>query len=1252
MSSIAHFRRMPRSAQASTLLTTTFATVCATLGIWLILWLLLVRPKTDLVAVLPDESPVAIHWLSGLLPPRVDPESATWQKERLDSIDAVHSILDKHSGRPIILYLNAPIASTASKADPGKGAISSDAIKELVRICQQEHGTTKLLLIIDPGRVGPDPVLGLKDNPDRDWLDLLQREGRLPPADPQKRREWDEKWRNFGIFCACSPDQLSWPVEGQGRTIFDKILNQSLAKPRKLRKTIDLVSFWVAHLVQEFIPGAAQNPMYLGDPDLDFFIRAEKPRPALVVEGQQGREEEKEKALSQRLNEEFKHRDEYEKRKPYRYAAAAWRDYQDHLLRAERLFRAHRPDDADAELNSAQTTARALADHKTSFGSLALGIRYAANPSDYERLEGDLKTALKQNQSPTAAAARVVPKKEAESPGDKKPDAPAASAKPAPAGPQVPNDDLFLRINSPLAYVRDHWKDYVEGQLIEWMVAYQHLPPLEKKETLFTDQRKELFVRAIDLRRRAECAAAAAIDPKTALRRAIEKGDEHLRSAQDHLFIDQGRTQDRAEKELVKAEEQYRWAEICVEAQDLVGRVQSELPFLGVWSVRHSARLHNPDSPKPGEEIKQIAELAQALDNKLKTERSIVEGEDYFQGVAAKRQDLENRYRELLRAFDDDLKSAERTTDWRPIDDVLLVPGIEVGKRAKLVGRVRAFPHIGGDQQGDGVARTADGETQPSNKDAAALGRAALTRNLGMWLFEQANSALGPNRRSSSTPDFEPAWIYDELPETRTDKSYRPIADGMKRVEDALQMLGPAATASPDGRFQELKTWMAGRLINDFDPDRARKFSDGGGDLEKRRKRLEQENWLSQFDSHCREPLGIDSVPVQIKVQPRQGIPEGVACLLVDVDDAKDRDKVELFRNDLPIDRGTEAPVDPAKPETIVIDVDRGSNDAATPAGRAEIKLRLILFYRGRKVDGRAANLTLNSIESQFIISMESDKEAIKQNRGIKNGDLPADQFTKRPNAVTGYAYPGCFHPCLLTILYQAVDGKSVEVDVEVIHEDGHRSETPKLTLTPGDKKTFAHHTISFVDVKPRDLKAAREENYFRQQKLLVKVWRSGKGRNGNPLARQTLLLSEVNPEKFNTVEIGKTWTKDADSDRPVPVANITVHRSFNDPVVRPVGVAVKSRDGLELLKSFRPHKPKPGQGSLRTDSKGQIALYGDETCIFQFRLPNAEPSARTYQFVVVFAETYEMECKVTVEGTGAPAIPSPARSDAAGIPQ
>ena len=1246
---ITQFRRLPRSAQAMAVLRGTAFVVCFTLGVWLVLWLLLVRPTVNLIAAVPQNSPVSLYSLSGLLPPNVDTEVAHWRELRFDSLDTVSSRVDEFSGQPIVIHLTAPFACTpidpiASQvlvddmADGGKRVIGAEAIDRFWRLCREYHGETKLLLIIDPGRIGPDPAFGPSGESSVDWLKSLQREG-TPPTDSRQRREWEKKWRNFGIFCACSPEQWSWPIEGQARTVFDKVFNQSLAKPRKLKKTIKLVTYWVDHVVRQFIPGAAQTPMYLGDPELDFLVRPEKPRPALVVEGEQALEENRGPSLWRDLTEEYERRDTYEKRNPYRHAPRAWHDYQDRLLRAERLYRAYRIEEARIALASARKFAYQLADRKTdSFGTLALGIRYAALPDHYKDDQRTLIKALGQAEpSPPATATAASEGGKATAPAEKKPEVPATAAKEVP-GEIRESDDAFLRrIKLPLPVNQDLWKNHLEWQLIEWMVAYKQLPSFRKAE-VFTDERKELFTKAIHMRISAEGAAAAALDPKTALRWAIQKGDEHRRIAQDLLFIDQPDIPQRVKAELRLAETQYQWASIYVDAQDLVGQMQSELPFLAGWHLRFSTRQESSARATARDPIEAIADSTHELDEKLRAERSGPEGEEYFNSVLKRYRELKASHTELVGAYQADLNSAERTTEWRLLDDVLLVPGIEAGRRAKLVERVREFPRVAKNEQDTaGTSPVADDASK--SKGMEELGRAAFTRNLGRWFFEQGVSALDGKQQARAVPDFEPSWIYDEQIDTAYDKSYRAIADRVNRVAAAIKKLDPPSTAKLEDRLEGLMEWMAARAIDDADPRRARKFHAGGGDLDSKIKPLEQIQWLSRFGSHCRERLGIDAVPVTIDVQAHQGIPAGVGCLLVDVAQTQDRGKIELFRNEQTIERGCEAVIDSATPAAVELHVDRGPShvaDAARPgsgpAVSSAVGLKPLLFYRGQTFDGTTGQVTIDPVTSQFIVGIESDREQIVRDQGKKVGELPEDQFTKRPRAVTGFAYPGCFHPSMLTILYQATDKKNAEVDVEC---DGAPVEKPHLSLESGSKQTFSHIKIVFDEDRPRDRKAPlADERYLRQKKLIVNVWPGGKRGKGRPLVRQTIELSEVNPEKFNSISIGTSTRQGGGANR---VFNVTVKRHENDPVVRPVGVVVESPDGPELTGRFQWNSSGRSIKPPHIDSLQRIGLYRGDSCMFQFELSGAEPREKKFKFKVIFAGEFTIEKEVTVAGFGAP---------------
>ena len=146
-------------------------------------------------------------------------------------------------------------------------------------------------------------------------------------------------------------------------------------------------------------------------------------------------------------------------------------------------------------------------------------------------------------------------------------------------------------------------------------------------------------------------------------------------------------------------------------------------------------------------------------------------------------------------AFDTELKNAEATSDWRPIDDILLVPGIPWETRAKLVDRVRKLPgsSIPGKLQASPLMRAGVPSRQvTAAPPASGSDRPALTHNVGRWLFDKANAALDPRQPASAAPNFEPDWIYDQVLRTDEDPTYRPIAAGTKRLAAALERLGPA----------------------------------------------------------------------------------------------------------------------------------------------------------------------------------------------------------------------------------------------------------------------------------------------------------------------------------------------------------------------------------------------------------------------------------------------------------------------------
>ena len=109
------------------------------------------------------------------------------------------AFLDSHADRPMILYLAAPIVgghdvpltrgALESEVEVWKGVISFDAhddvsLQKLLEACENRKKKAKLLLIIDPGQVGTDTVLGLfGDSVARE----LRRLGTPPPENSVDR---------------------------------------------------------------------------------------------------------------------------------------------------------------------------------------------------------------------------------------------------------------------------------------------------------------------------------------------------------------------------------------------------------------------------------------------------------------------------------------------------------------------------------------------------------------------------------------------------------------------------------------------------------------------------------------------------------------------------------------------------------------------------------------------------------------------------------------------------------------------------------------------------------------------------------------------------------------------------------------------------------------------------------------------------------------------------------------------------------
>jgi hypothetical protein len=1254
MCSITRFRRLPRSSQASVILRAACFTICLTIGVWLVLWLLLVRSTVDLVAAMPDVLPDSLHSVAALLPPAIDKDEGIWTPLDgfslgfdLSAQERLRRSLDKASGRPIILYLAAPVAGVDNASGPAKGVFTADAIGRLIDLCQSRHGKSKLLLIIDPGRVGPDPKLGARNS---DIARYLKARG-TPPEDAEETFAWKEKWRNFGILCACSPEQSSWPLESEHRTIFDQVLRRAQTKPRKLRPMIKLISYAVSRCVREYfsdreyISEVAQNPMYLGDPGLDFFVPAAKPR--MVSDRSRTRTN----STWENLRKEYKRRDDLEKRRPYAYAPFIWREYQEHLLRAERLFRAGRWNDASRELDRAQKVAADLTlTSSVSVASLAMGIRYTEEPKVYISLEEKLGAAFSGLASKNAAGPtpEPAPAEKAALPAEKKGATPVA----VPGSPVRQSGSAVGKI---MRVMKDappdeqvHWKHCIEGQLIEWMRAYQQLAQFADNENLLSEDRMEIFKQAIELRLRAERAAAIALDGPSPLRLAIEEGDRHLRVAQDLLFVDQATARVRSNSELKDAEEQYRRAKVLADGIELVGKVKSTLPFLGVWYVRHSARYPQRLGEEPDELIARIGDETRELDGDLRSDKA---GHDpsprSFFDVEELIKKLQRRYGVLERAFGAVLERSERPSDWRLVDDLLLVPAIVSSRREQLVACASKLPLTSGGQSGDGELRTSEpGAPGATSKDAGGpmqadvkgeLVKTAVYRNWDRAFFDWVSRALAPGSTPAAAEDDEPREIYSEPTKTEEDKTYVRIAGGATKLAEALESVdglnSPRRRAGLAERLHELNQWMGERLLNDADLVRAERSlalgaTPGGSTAEVRAElaALRREPWLFARRSDSNARLGLNGLALKIEVRAQPEIPQGIACLWISGSDGRDLPSVELSHQDLPIEGGIEVPL-PQRGDEIGVSAHRVFQEvpAREPtkqqyAGDRSVMLSSTLFYRGRAFHGTLGVLNLEPIQNQFLIRLKTNEDKIKEEH---RGTVPRNQFTNVDDPIAGYVYPGCRHPCVLTITYKASDRKPVQVEVEWGLGDGRDLKVKELTLADGTPEQFAEHEIYFGLAGEKA--QAVDKPFLREQKLVVKVWPKGASHKGHPVTQRTFMLREINPEKFNSVYRDSIAAGD---EHPSGVLTLTVLRSRDDPVVVPIGVLAVAPDGFERID--RPNMK-------------DVPLERGKKYTFQFTKKVKSSKPKTYDFFIVFAGDYSMKYPVTIEGTGAPGAEAPA---------
>lgn len=352
--------------------------VVVTLLAWLLIWFANQQPQKAPVVVLyqtfnrDDLGHVEAdaRALAPKPPTMVDPDNLSDQI--LQKLDATPP--------PRVLVLSAPVL--------GKTFGGSETIEQVVTHVAGK-ARKDLLIVLDLSRVDTDRALHVYGNSPYAGL-----------KEALKKVEMKENGANVAVLCSAAPGQVSWAVDGIGRSVFSYFLQRGLAgearlvpdpaarRPRPVltpdgvhRYVNDRVRAWARvnrktnQNPELFAVGISKTnfkipaldinrPKFAADVAL-LEVAEAKEKDVPKAEALKDKESEKEKKIADKPKEspsgkrastpvdpreeqldqlitEWTEHDKLAKREPppYRYVPTLWRAYQDELLRADRLLRA------------------------------------------------------------------------------------------------------------------------------------------------------------------------------------------------------------------------------------------------------------------------------------------------------------------------------------------------------------------------------------------------------------------------------------------------------------------------------------------------------------------------------------------------------------------------------------------------------------------------------------------------------------------------------------------------------------------------------------------------------------------------------------------------------------------------------------------------------------------------------------------------------------------------------------------------
>ncbi len=704
---------------------------------WLLVWLIFFQTHLRVLAFASDA--VGVNVPASVTFQLADakgatPRSSVGELKALPPTDpgelipAIAAYLKEHQGQTSIVYLASPALGSFGAA-PGvvlapvnvfRHVIKDDSLpgatlRDLLAVFQQARG--KRLLILDIGRSQADSDPGAFGD---DIVAQLAELARPPDRrDIDKYAAWQRDWAGFVILCSNASGQWTWTSDADGRSVFGHFVADGLRRGGEVGDLLRNIPAQVYRWVADHRGGAVQTPIVLGDTTVSFHIPIQKEPVADEPDPRLG---DLARSIRDRLAQHAQRHAIYAQGGLPGLDPIAWREYRQAWLLAERFYRAGQIAAAGRLLAQADIKERTFKDPGDhDWPSLELSILVTTDP---DRL------------APLLAV--------------------RGSAAPGPDGAQPPTVTTTRKVRT--------FDEFAESHPQRLAVSFD--AALKAIGRAPDPARAALVDQALRVRRLAEQAATTAPGGHPWIDRLLDQAGTERRAALDILFS--GASREPVDALLQRAERRYADALKVAQATNLSNQVAADLPFLGAWLIRSQ----EPDRDR----LAKIAELARVLANSLGRGRI-----DQSEPPVARLQDeanaLSREFSVLQKHFGDAATLASQAESWRAVDDVLSVPTIEPGLRAKLVARsvdptfaVALRPRVA-----------------PSTGEKGSPGMDLVRQGLNSGVTVNELGRRGYDALSDRSRDLT---LIGPAPEIRPDPSFAPYQSGLALLEWSLLRIG------------------------------------------------------------------------------------------------------------------------------------------------------------------------------------------------------------------------------------------------------------------------------------------------------------------------------------------------------------------------------------------------------------------------------------------------------------------------------